>query len=159
MVIGSLFIVLGGLVIWLGISRSRWPEPSLGVGCQDKPKFEDFSENLINATLTKIDVDSNTMAREEMKPELLAATGSAVNFAGKYVVISHNCGHKCQKYAIIELEEGKILAYGLRSTGGIAFQANSRLVMTSPDNRNSSIFYEFKDDKLNYLCEQARGDR
>ena len=35
----------------------------------------------------KVDVDNNTMARDEMKAEMLSATGSAVNFAGKYVLV------------------------------------------------------------------------
>ena len=131
----------------MGKTKSRWPEPSLGETCKEKPKFEDYVVDPQFSELKSIDLDSNKMAKEEMEKELLSATGSAVNFAGKYVVVNHECGLGCQKHAILDTK-GKIIFYGLQSSKKTSFDANSRLIIS--DNR----YYDFKNNQMNYLCER-----
>lgn len=147
--------VITVVLVILGMTRlkAHWPEPSLGEICKSQPRFEDFGEKIESGKLVKVDVDSNTMAREEMKSELLSATGSAVNFAGKYILVNHECGDKCQKHAIIDPNTSKILVYGLQTTGGFIFKTDSRLIMTNPTGKNKQIYYEFKNGTIDYLCE------
>lgn len=136
--------------------KSRWPVASWGVTCESTPKFEDFGEKVESSKLSKVDVDNNTMARDEMKTEMLAATGSAVNFAGKYVLVEKSCGLNCQKHVVINISDGKLSFFGLQTSHGLIYKADSRLVMTNPTGRNRSVYYEFKDNKLNYLCETEK---
>ncbi len=143
-------IILG--MVWIGSFRSRWPEPSKGMICNTLPKFIDYLESKNDSRLTNIDLDSNKMAKEEMEAELLAATGSAVNVAGKYILVTHQCGLGCQKHAILNTE-GKIIFYGLQTSKDLDFRADSRLVMTNVTGTNKSLYYEFKENRLNYLCE------
>ena len=92
----------------------------------------------------KVDVDNNTMARDEMKAEMLSATGSAVNFAGKYVLVEKSCGLNCQKHVVINISDGKLPFFGLQTSHSLNYRADSRLIMTNPAGRNRSLFYEFK---------------
>ncbi len=142
-------VVIIGLVYLLSL-RANWPKPSMGEICKSLPRFEDYVVESRGGVIATIDLDSNKMAKEEMERELLAATGSAMNFAGKYVVVNHECGLGCQKHAVINQETSKIIFYGLQTDKLFKFQVNSRLVMA--DNR----YYEFKNNEMNYLCETVR---
>jgi hypothetical protein len=142
-------IVIIGLVYLLSL-RANWPKPSMGTICTNIPRPEEYVEKVEAGMLKSVDMDSNKMAKEEMERELLAATGSAVNFAGKYVVVNHECGLGCQKHAVINQETSKIIFYGLQTDKLFKFQVNSRLVMA--DNR----YYEFKNNEMNYVCETVR---
>ena len=143
-IIGVLIIVG---ILWIGGLRSRWPKPSMGEICISTPRFENYYVENEGGALKEIDLDSNKMAKEEMEVELLAATGSSVNFAGKYLVVNHECGLGCQKHAVVDTQ-GKIVFYGLQSSKKTSFDANSRLIIS--DNR----YYEFKNNQMNYLCER-----
>ena len=142
-------VVIIGLVYLLSL-RANWPKPSMGEICKSLPRFEDYVVESRGGVIATIDLDSNKMAKEEMERELLAATGSAVNFAGKYIVVNRECGLGCQKHAVINQETSKIIFYGLQTDKLFKFQVNSRLVMA--DNR----YYEFKNNEMNYLCETVR---
>jgi len=145
-----ILIVIGSLYV-LSL-RSTWPKPSMGEICKDMPRFETYAVESGGGILSTIDLDSNKMAKEEMEAELLAATGSAVNIAGKYILVTHQCGLGCQKHAILNTE-GKIIFYGLQTSKDLDFRADSRLVMTNVTGTNKSLYYEFKENRLNYLCE------
>lgn len=151
--IGITLAIIG--LVWVGSMRSRWPEPSKGVICNVLPKFEDYSENIGGGKLATVDLDSNKMAKEEMEAELLAAVESAVNIAGKYVLVTHQCGLGCQKHAIVDTE-GKIVFYGLQTSKDLEFRVGSRLVMTNVTGTNKSLYYEFKNKEMNYLCEKEK---
>ena len=151
-----ILIVLGLALFGMTKLKSRWPTATWGVTCEKTPKFEDYSEKVESSKLMKVDVDNNTMARDEMKAEMLAATGSAVNFAGKYVLVEKSCGLNCQKHVVINVSDGKLPLFGLQTSHGLTYRTDSRLVMTNPEGRNKSVYYEFKDGGLNYLCEQEK---
>ncbi|MDP1743195.1 MAG: hypothetical protein Q8L51_00225, partial [Candidatus Amesbacteria bacterium] len=85
--------------------------------------------------------------------ELLAATGSAVNFAGKFVVVNHECGQGCQKHAVINTETKDIDFYGLQTSSRLKYRSDSRLLENIYAGVDRSIFYEFKNNQMNYLCE------
>lgn len=151
--IGVVLAIIG--IFWIGSLRSRWPKPSKGIICNDIPKFENYLENIDGKILTSVDLDSNKMAKEEMEKELLAANGSAINFAGKYALVNHECGLGCQKHAILDTD-GKIMFYGLQTSKDLDFRAESRLVMTNVTGTNKSLYYEFKNKEMNYLCEKEK---
>lgn len=137
-------------VVFVLSLRSSWPKPSMGTICTNIPKLEEYLVKTESGTLKNVDMDSNKMAKEEMERELLAATGSAVNFAGKFVIVNHECGLGCQKHAVIDQQTTKIIFYGLQSSKLFDYKINSNLVKA--DNR----YYEFKNNEMDYLCETVR---
>ena len=151
--VGIIVIVLGLALFGMTKMKSRWPVASWGVTCETTPKFEDYSERVESSKLMKVDVDNNTMARDEMKAEMLSATGSAVNYAGKYVLVEKSCGLNCQKHVVINISDGKLPFFGLQTSHSLNYRADSRLIMTNPAGRNRSLFYEFKNGVMNYICE------
>lgn len=132
--------------------RSNWPKPSMGEICKTIPQFETYSVSLDTEKLKSVDLDSNKMAKEEMKDELLAATSSAVNFSGKFVMVNHDCGLGCQKHAVVDTNTTKIVHYGLQTSKIFKYQPTSRLIIAD------SRYYEFKNDQMNYLCETKNNE-
>ncbi len=154
--IAIIVIVLALALFGMTKLKSRWPTATWGVTCETTPKFEDFGEKVESGILSKVDVDNNTMARDEMKAEMYSATGSAVNFAGKYVLMEKSCGTNCQKHVVINISDGKLPLFGLQTSHGLSFRPDSRMLMTNPTGRNRSVYYEFKNGVLNYLCEHEK---
>ncbi|MBI5358253.1 hypothetical protein HZB69_01325 [Candidatus Amesbacteria bacterium] len=142
-------IAIIGLVYLLSL-RATWPKPSMGETCKSLPRFEDYLVESRGGVIGVIDLDNNKMAKEEMEAELLSATGSAVNFAGKYTIVNHECGLGCQKHAVIDQVTSKIIFYGLQTDKLLKSRVNSSLVIA--DKR----YYEFKDNQMNYLCEDDK---
>lgn len=54
-----------------------------------------------------------------------------VNFAGKYTVVSVDCGSSCQQHFIVDRENGKITE-NIQSSVGAKFSANSRIFIVNP---------------------------
>jgi hypothetical protein len=70
-----------------------------------------------------------------------------VNFAGRYVVSTWGCGQGCVGSAVVNAETGKILSYGLISSGYI-FEVNSRLLDAEREG-----YYVVEGDELVKICE------
>lgn len=156
--IGLIFIlVLSGLLLFTKFSKSSWPAPQQAVICNRTPDFSSYPVSQVYpGRIRSVDLESNTMAKE-MTAQILAATGSAVNFGGDYFLVSGNvCGLNCERHAILDIKTGKILFYGLDTTGGVEIRRDSHLIKTNPTGRDPTRYYDFKDNKLIYLCEVVK---
>ncbi|OGG60760.1 hypothetical protein A2765_01440 [Candidatus Kaiserbacteria bacterium RIFCSPHIGHO2_01_FULL_56_24] len=60
-----------------------------------------------------------------------AAAGGA-NFSGHYAVAEWGCGTSCQDHAVVDVQTGEIVAFGIPSEAGLSFNAGSSLLMTNP---------------------------
>ncbi|MBC5992060.1 hypothetical protein [Pontibacter cellulosilyticus] len=58
-----------------------------------------------------------------------------VNFAGKYTVVTVNCGTNCRMHYVIDRENGKI-ADKLQSSHGAKYSPDSRLFIINPPDPN-----------------------
>lgn len=55
-----------------------------------------------------------------------------VNFAGHFMVVSTDCGSKCQEHAVIDALTGRILKSGIISQYGVEYKLNSRVFVVNP---------------------------
>lgn len=77
-----------------------------------------------------LDVASHKDAAQ-FKTELQAGLAKGVNFAGKYAVVSINCGTNCHTHYVMDAQSGKVLDR-IQSTYGAAFTKNSRVFTINP---------------------------
>ncbi|MEK7509748.1 MAG: hypothetical protein AAB605_03470 [Patescibacteria group bacterium] len=61
-----------------------------------------------------------------------AAKGGA-NFAGHYAVVEWGCGSSCQEHAVVDVQSGKIIVFGILSEAGLQFHPESNTIITNPE--------------------------
>lgn len=61
------------------------------------------------------------------------------NFAGKYAVAQWGCGSNCQGHAVVNVETGKIVAFGPQTEAGLSINENSAIMVTNPKENFPSI--------------------
>jgi len=69
---------------------------------------------------------------EEHRSVISAALRKGPNFAGKFAVSEWGCGASCQGHAVIDVESGLVVAYGLQTEYGIDYSLDSTLLVTNP---------------------------
>jgi hypothetical protein len=80
------------------------------------------------------------------------------NFAGRYIVETWGCGHRCLTGAMMDAKTGKVYFLGSVYEGetedsmpNIDFRLNSSLMIfsgTTDDNGSGNHYFKFKSDKL-----------
>ena len=113
--------------------------------CNQPPEFKDYQSDETFSGRPKVDFSTNDEARL-YKTAISKDVARGVNFAGKYVVSTWGCGQGCVGLAVINAETGKILEYGLKSTG-YAFEIESSLL----DGRGLG-YYSIQNDELIQVC-------
>ena len=86
--------------------------------------------NLYRGRLAPLDENSHTDSRT-YRTALREGLKEGVNFAGKYTVVTVECGRNCQMHYVIDRENGKLLDK-LQSTAGAKFSPSSRLFIINP---------------------------
>ena len=69
---------------------------------------------------------------KKFKTVIERAVSEGVNFSGHYTVASWGCGTSCQESAIIDMETGDVLIFGITSQYGIKTRKDSRLLVVNP---------------------------
>ena len=109
-------------------------------------------------------------AAEEFKDILVAAASSSPNFAGVYAIATWSCENDeptCEQSAIIHPGSGRIIAFGIVSHAGLAYQRDSTLLVVNPQEALpqaqassttpvSTDYYLFENDRLSFLFKQNR---
>jgi hypothetical protein len=113
--------------------------------CSSTPSFDDYQTNQSFNGRAKVDFSTNEAATH-YRTAITKDVTRGVNFAGKYVVSTWGCGEGCQGSAVINGETGKILSYGMTSTG-YEFDVNSRLLDAEKEG-----YFVVEDDSLKELC-------
>ena len=87
----------------------------------------------------------------------------AINLAGHFHLASWSCGSDCHKAAIINTNNGRIIAYGLdddlQTKNGWQFSATSSLLTINPDSQdaqNPTIYALVEDNGLRRICYLAQ---
>jgi hypothetical protein len=73
------------------------------------------------------------------KSNIDEAVSKGPNFAGKYVVAQWGCGSNCQGHAVVNVESGKIIAFGPQTEAGVSVAPESRIMITNPEENFPSI--------------------
>ncbi len=113
--------------------------------CSSTPSFNDYQTSQSFNGRAKVDFSTNKAARQ-YRTAITKDVATGVNFAGKYVLSIWGCGDNCQGSAVINAETGKILSYGLTSTG-YEFGVASRLLATG-----KMGYFVVEDDAFKQIC-------
>lgn len=84
-------------------------------------------------------VTTNLTQASNFKTALLEAVGKGPNFAGKYAVAQWGCGTQCQGHAVVNVESGKIIAFGPATQAGIGISLESPIMITNPKENFPSV--------------------
>jgi len=68
----------------------------------------------------------------QFKTAISEAMKGGATFAGKYAVAEWGCGSNCQNHAVIDVEKGTILAFGIPSEAGVSVSRSRPLLITNP---------------------------
>lgn len=138
---------------------------------QETLTFEHFAlrEEKYRGAAAAVDFSTEPLARafEQIIERDVEAIG--VNFAGRYAVITWSCGEDCQNSAIINVQNGSIIDYGILAAYGLAYSPDSRLLIVNPEanlpsNENADVsyvtdYYVFdEDENLTLIAKKVKGE-
>jgi hypothetical protein len=96
------------------------------------PAFEDYpSVATFNAAPAPVQVESARYGRM-FRTRLRNGAQTGPNFAGAFTVVVWGCGSSCQIVAIIDATTGVLSEQTLRTTNGIDYRRDSRLIIADP---------------------------
>lgn len=133
---------------------------SLPDQCDSEPRFEQYVvSEIFQGRTAAVDFSSYPEA-EQFRTVIRAGVSRGPNFAGHYAVIEWGCGTSCQDHAIVDVESGKIVEFGLPSFYGVDHKPNSSLLVVNPaanlpqDSAQviTTDFYVWQDNNLNFSC-------
>ncbi len=153
LILVCLLILVGAHFVFKQIPKPSFVDRGNPVVCETIPGFAQYSVAKEMSPIAAVNFASNSRA-ESLKAEILAASSSGVNFAGKYLLVEGSCGYLCQNHAIVNVATGNVTHYGLRTTGGVDFRADSTLLIANPVGENIRRYYTMAEDGLHVLCEK-----
>jgi len=133
---------------------------SLPDQCDQEPQFEKYTvPEIYRGKATAVDFSSYPEA-EQFRTVIRTGVSKGPNFAGHYAVIEWGCGTSCQNHAIVDVESGKVIEFGLQSFYGVAHKLNSSLLIVNPavnlpedsEQAITTDFYVWQDNNLNFSC-------
>ena len=86
----------------------------------------------------QVDFDFEPTA-EEFRTTLVEAVARGPNFAGHYRVVEWGCGTGCQSFSVVDVRDGRIVAYNIPATYGAHFSLESRLFVTNPQENATAL--------------------
>ena len=76
--------------------------------------------------------DTRFPEAKEFKSAITTVIARGANFAGHYALAEWECGTSCQDHAVVDVQTGEIVAFGIPSEAGLSFLPESALIMTNP---------------------------
>ena len=96
------------------------------------PRFEDYPGTVaFSGRLAPVVLASARYGRT-YRTRLRAGAQTGPNFAGAFTVVTWGCGSSCQVSAIIDARTGALSPQLLRTTNGLEFRRDSRLLVADP---------------------------
>jgi hypothetical protein len=103
--------------------------------------------SIYKGNMPKLD-DASHPDAGPFRTALHSSMSEGINFAGKYTVLTIDCGSNCQQHFIVDRESGKITDR-IQSSIGAKYSLNSRIFIVNPP--DSTIDYS----NCNYCTPQA----
>jgi hypothetical protein len=101
-------------------------------GVVEMPRFEDYLATVhFQGSPAEVHIRSaayGTMFRTRLRKGAKAGP----NFAGAFSIVMWGCGSSCQTAAVIDARTGLLSAQTLRTTNGLEYRTDSRLVLADP---------------------------
>ncbi len=89
--------------------------------------------SLYAGAIAAVDYDGSPLKQAgEFKTAIDEAVAAGPNFAGKYTVAQWGCGTGCQGHAVVNVESGKIIAFGPQTEAGLGISPESPVMITNP---------------------------
>ena len=103
--------------------------------------FENFplEEDRYEGEVASVDFSTNPLAKNFEEIITKSVNSIGVNFAGAYSIATWSCGSLCQNSAIIDVRDGRILAYGIISAYGLSYSPGSTLLIINPPENISEL--------------------
>lgn len=83
--------------------------------------------------------NTNLSQAANFKVAITEAVAEGPNFAGTYAVAQWGCGTGCQGHAVVNVESGKIIAFGPETQAGIGISLESPIMITNPKENFPSV--------------------
>ena len=91
------------------------------------------SKQLYTGEIAVVDFKSaNHPQLDRLKNGISKAVKEGANFAGHYAVVEWGCGSNCQEHAVVDVQSGKIITFGIPSEAGLHFLPESNTIITNP---------------------------
>jgi hypothetical protein len=87
---------------------------------------------LFTGPKAQVNYASNLTQAQEFRTQIDEAVAAGPNFAGKYAVAQWGCGTGCQGHAVVNVESGKIVAFGPQTEAGLGISPESPVMITNP---------------------------
>lgn len=94
--------------------------------------------DIYGGKLAPLDESSHADTRS-YRPALTEGLEAGVNFAGRYTVVTVECGTSCQMHYVVDRQTGKVMDK-LQSSAGAKYTTKSRLFIINPP--DSTVDYE-----------------
>ncbi len=129
-------------------------------------QFSDFPATSTKSTVAKRVNYQNYDLTDADRQLLAQRLKAGPNFAGHYAIADWSCGLNCQEHTIIDSLTGEIVVYGLLSSYGLQYQADSSLLIVNPpqdiaelsDSTDiASDYYQLDNGQLKLLTKQKLG--
>jgi hypothetical protein len=89
--------------------------------------------DLYGGPIAPIDFENTKIKQAaDFKTAITEAVAAGPNFAGKYAVAQWGCGTMCQGHAVVNVETGKIIAFGPQTEAGLGISLESPIMITNP---------------------------
>lgn len=88
--------------------------------------------DLYTGPIAQVNYGGNLPQAMDFKAQIDEAVAAGPNFAGKYAVAQWNCGEGCQGHAVVNVETGKIVAFGPQTEAGLGIAPESPVMTTNP---------------------------
>lgn len=96
------------------------------------PRFEEYpSTRLFTGRPAPALVESAPYGRM-YRTRLRQGSSEGPNFDGAFTVVVWGCGSNCQVVAVVDAKTGNLSEQTLRTTNGVAFRRDSRLLIADP---------------------------
>lgn len=69
---------------------------------------------------------------KDFKTAIIASVNDGPDLAGKYAVAQWGCGTACQEHAVVDMESGNIIAYGIPSEAGVSMSDKYAVLIANP---------------------------
>ena len=108
------------------------------VGPPAAPRFQDYPA-VDSFAGTAAAPDLSRPPASQFRAVLEHAAHGAPNFAGAYVLAAWGCGTECQRFAVIDLRDGRVDVDTAIAPLGVEFRPDSRLVVINPPSRTANL--------------------
>src|SRR5215207_1252573 len=112
--------------------RAKPPTPEAKAAARALPRFEDYPSTVAFSGHPAPVVLASARYGRTYRTRLRAGAQTGPNFAGAFTVVTWGCGSSCQVSAIIDARTGALSQQLLRTTNGLEFRRDSRLLVADP---------------------------